>query len=189
METEKRGGFIVVIGPLLCILIAAALCFVQYRRSAALDADISKTNNQIALVSRKLAEFETTPRKSRSAAALLTTDEQPAFVNWLRMTASFARVKIIKWTNVKSPAAATGTTEDKTAKAKNPLPRNVSALTSAVEVGGTYSDIREFLYSLLRAQRLLTMTGIQWTRDDKWPATKVTFTLTRYVTTIVPPPS
>ncbi len=108
-----------------------------------------------------------------------------AFLQWRKETAAASHVEVSKWTNMPPPPPppAPAADQPKDPNAPKPLPRGISMLISAVEVSGTYTDIRDFLYLIMRSTRVVTLNGVKWTRAEKWPQTKVTFTVTRYVNT------
>ena len=189
MQTKNSNfGTFLALAPIVCLLITGAAAFIQYRKVTALRADIVTADAQIAVVDQKLKEIQLTPPTSRVAAVPLSTHEQPMFVNWLRETATASRVEMTKWTNMPAPPPPPQSTtaaadQPKDPNAPKPLPRGYLALVSAVEVSGKYGDIRDFLYLLLRSERVVTLNGVKWHRGEKWPKTKVSFTLTRYVNT------
>src|SRR5205823_4507049 len=133
--------------PILCLLIVFAIAFLQYRNVTALRGEMDKADAEIAVVDRKLKEPPTGQASTRIAAVGLTPQEQPTFVNWLRETAVASHVEVSKYTSMAAPPppAATAPDQPKDPNAPKPLPRGIAPLISAVEVSGTYADIRDFL--------------------------------------------
>lgn len=170
----------VILVPLICLLGATASIAYQVHRIMTLQDRRQKIEGDIAIVESRLRELQMTPRPSRIPTVEQTPQEQSGFLNSLRAYAELSRVRLARWTNA-TPLAPPAGARDGSNPQSN-IPEGVTPISSAVEVIGPYSGVREFLYNILRSPRLLTMTDVRWGRTDRWPTTGVSFTLTRYVT-------
>jgi len=153
----------------------------------ALHEDLERTEREIALAERTAQELKVAPAPARFPTSPLGPREQPDFLNTLRAYADATRVRLDRWTNA-TPIAPTSSAQEQEPSTRPKLPAGVAPVSSAVEASGSYANVREFLYLLLRSPRLFTMNDVRWERGDKWPRTRVSFTLTRYVSTAPPAP-
>jgi len=172
--------------PVLSFFLAGGLAFYHARRAQHLESEWELAGKQIAALDTLITTSGSKPRPARFPTAEQSSQEQPNFLNVLRAYADGAHVRFVHWSNNSantannaSVASASGS-DNKEAQGKS-LPPDVTAIVSQVEIAGHYLGIRDFLYSILRSPRLLNLTDIKWMRDDTWPQTHVTFTLTRYV--------
>ncbi len=165
--------------PVLCFFLAGGIGRHQWGHIQQLQQDIAQTDKQIADLNRVLTAAGNLPQLAHLPTAEQSSKEQPTFLDSLRAYADQAHVKLTRWSNTNAPAySGAPPSGDKPADAT--MPPDVMAIASSVEAVGSYSDLRQFLYALRRSPRLLNLTDIKWTRDDTWPQTHLTFTLTRY---------
>jgi len=168
--------------PIACLALAAGVIYYEVRRIRLLDEERVRVDQNIAFVEKLRQEI------TRQAPAMMnrfptveqSPKEQPDFLNKLRIYAAAARVRIVRWSNA-TPIAPTSD-RDSGLEGRSSIPPGVIPIASSIEVAGVYNNIRGFLYSLLSDPRLFSMNDIQWVRGDQWPRTRVSFTLTRYVT-------
>jgi len=164
--------------PLICLLLAGGVTFYEVQRIRRLDAELKQTERNIAFVQKIREEIDRMPSVRRFPAAEMSPREQTDFLNTLRAYALANRVTLVRWTNApiapNRPSAETP---------RGHLPPDITPISGSVQVGGLYSNVRGFLYDLLQGARLFTINDIRWRRGQKWPATNISFTLTRYVTT------
>jgi hypothetical protein len=185
LQTSNPKTLLIIVAPIVCLLIVGAAAYLQYSQMTALKADVATVQQQIVKINQTLRQTLAAPVIKRFAAGAPTKDEQAYFINWLRLRATAANVELARLSNIPPPAppANAQASAPKDPNAPKPLPRGIAAQASTVEASGRYSDIRDFLYLLLKSERVLTINGVTWTRGEKWPQTKVSFTLTRYVYT------
>jgi hypothetical protein len=165
--------------PVLCLCLAGAIDLYQLHHLRQLQQDWAHAGRQIADLA-SLTDAETMhPHLSKLPTAEQSAREQPTFLNSLRAYAEESHVKLVRWAGVSTPLPVAGDNNGK--PADTGMPPDVTAIASTVEVAGQYNNLRHFLYDLLRSPRLLNMTDIKWMRDETWPQTHLTFTLTRYV--------
>jgi hypothetical protein len=164
--------------PLVCLTATVLLVMVQVRRINDLKTQRTQLERNIALVENRLSQMSAAPPPARIATVEMSVTEQLDFLNTLRAYADATKVRLVRWSAAPPivPASA-GQPEP----GRRTLPPGVTPLASTVEVSGEYRNLREFMYSLLRSPRLYSMSDIRWVRGDRWPATSVTFILTRYV--------
>lgn len=170
--------------PILCFGLAAGVSLHQANRLHKLDQEWRQVGKQLEAMDSLTIVAGAKPRLVRFPTVEQSPNEQPLFLNILRAYALESHVKVARWSNAASMAnqASSGSTNGTSAEKAPPgMPPDVTPIASAVEVSGTYNDMRRFLYRLMRSPRVLSLSDIRWMRDDKWPETHLNFTLTRYV--------
>ena len=165
--------------PLICFFIAVGLVFYEVHRLHQLRDDTRQTQQQIAQIDKMLREITQHPVATKIPAVGISPTEQVDFLNMLRLYANESKVRLTRWSNATPIAPSSSGTASADAH-KAALPPGVTSVASAIEVGGHYAGVRQFLYYLLSDRRLINMTDLKWSRDQ-WPTTKLTFTLTRYI--------
>ncbi len=183
MSRMSASNVVCVVLPAVCVIGGGLTMWWQYRRIANLSTERVATERSIAIMQQQLAASEGEAPPMRIATMEMTPKEQVDFLYSLRAYAAATRVRLVSWTNgtPMAPAAPGGKEQ-----AASTLPAGVNAISSAITVSGTYANVREFLYYLLRSPRLLSMSDMRWARGDAWPVSSVSFTLTRYVTPPLP---
>lgn len=183
MGRFNLNNVLVVVLPLIVLLGSGWLTMYQLRRMRDLDAQRRQVEQSIAITQNSIASLEALPPLNRIPTEPFAPKEQVDFLNTLRAYADATRVRLVNWSNA-TPLAPLSTTSPATdtMEPKNALPRGVIPIGSAVVISGTYANVREFLYYLLRSPRLFSLTDLRWSRSDQYPNTTVSFTLTRYVT-------
>lgn len=168
--------------PFLCFLIAGGVISYEIRRIRRLEGERIQVEQNIATVEKLRQELDqhTPVMLNRFPTAQQSPQEQADFLNKLRAYAAATQIRIVRWTNATPIAPASG--GESGPPKQSSIPPGVLPISSSIEVSGLYNDIRAFLYSLLRDPRLFSLTDIEWQRSDRWPRTRVSMTLTRYVT-------
>ena len=177
MNKPSTLRIITIVAPLLCLILAVVLTASQVRRLQAQETQRTLLTQQITSLDQLARAIQAQPPLSKMAAAPPSPDEQPVFLELIRGFAFASRVQLIKYENKTVPPPAQGSAEAKT----NALPANVVALTSNVEVAGSYNQVRQFMNLLWTSPRLFNTTELKWIATDKWPVTRMSFVLTRYV--------
>lgn len=167
----------IIVVPLVSMLVSGVVVGLQVLKLQAATARSLTIRRDLGQVDRALEAIRLRPAAVRVAAVKSTALEQPQFLDILRAYAALSRVKLTRWVAVPPPQP--GEEKDKAAL---PLPDGVIALPSTVEVEGDYGQVREFLYRLMYAPRLYTMTEPIWRREETRGGTRVTLTITRYLT-------
>lgn len=163
--------------PIVCLVVSGVVVSMQVAKLRAANADSKRIDRDMALVDKGLEAIKLRPAPARVAAVKATPLEQPQFLDILRAYAALSRVKLVRWVAIAPPEPGK---EDP--KAGAPLPEGITAMASTVEVEGDYGQVREFLYRVMFAPRLYTMTEPTWRRDQTLGGTRVTLTITRYLT-------
>jgi hypothetical protein len=164
--------------PLACLVAAILFVMVQVRRINDLKAQRMQLERNIALVENRLSQMSAAPPPARIATVEMSASEQLDFLNTLRAYSDATRVRLVRWTSTPPLVSASAGQPE---QGRRTLPPGVTPIASTIEVAGEYRNLREFMYNLLRSPRLYSMNDIRWVRGDRWPATSVTFILTRYV--------
>jgi hypothetical protein len=163
--------------PLIALAIAGTVAASQYFRLRSLEDEQARTERSLEFVRKLITEMQTQPHIEKVAAVAKSPDEQAVFLDQLRQYALEKGVDLSRWANVHSvPQPGSGGTEMK-------APTGPEPVVSTIEVSGEFENVRAFLYTIVRAPRLLNLTNLRWTRQDgdKPNVTRVSFTLTRYV--------
>lgn len=161
--------------PLLCIFVAAIVIFYEIHRLSQLRADLNETQKHVVALDQLVKEIQQQPPSAVLPADVQSPTEQPRFLTLLRAYADASHVQLTRWSNAAAAQAPVG------GAAKSGLPSGVAPITSAVEISGAYNDVRAFLYRLIAAPRLFSMSDMVWARADKGASTLLKFNLTRYV--------
>lgn len=162
------------ITPILCLGLGAWLIWGQYQKSVALETDLARVSKNVEFQKTMIAEIGSQPLAEKEPAAPISDAEQAAFLEDLRQIARNTGVVLTKWANVP--------TAPPTEANKVVLPAWITPMLSNLEVSGPYPAIRNFLYEIARAPRLLNFSGVKWTRNDEKNTTSLSVTITRYVT-------
>jgi hypothetical protein len=179
------AGVATVVVPLTCVLGMGVLVYMQYLRMRGIEDERAQTEANIRIVEGSLQRIMESPPPPRRPAEFRTRGEQVDYLNTIQAYALASRVRITRWTNF-APLAPQTTSGGLRPAA---MPKGVVAVPSAVEVAGSYANVRAFLYYLQRSPRLFSLNDFKWSRGDKWPSTTVAFTLTRYLKVNTPPVS
>lgn len=180
MNKPSTLRIVTILAPLLSGILAIFLIVTQNRRLHALEDQRAQITQQITSLDLLAREMQARPPLSKMAAAPPAPDEQPVFLDLIRGFANSSFVQLTKYDNKTVPPPAPESAEAKASA----LPSGVIALTSNVEVAGGYNQVRQFMTELWRSPRLFNATDLKWSAGlDKWPATRLAFTLTRYVHT------
>lgn len=163
--------------PLIALAIAGAVATTQYFRLRGLEEEHVRTERSLEFVRKMISEMQSQPHIQKEAAVPRSPDEQAIFLDQLRQYAIAYGVDLSRWAIVRTPPQP-ATSSDSQKQPVGPEP-----LVSSVDVSGEFENVRAFLYSLVRAPRLLNLTNLRWARQegDKPNVTRVSFTLTRYV--------
>ncbi len=181
MNKPSTLRIVTILVPLLSAILMIGLIVSQNRRLHALEDQRTQITQQITSLDMLAREIQARPPMSKMAAAPPAPDEQPVFLDLIR---GFANSSLVELTKYENKTVAPPAPESAEAKA-SALPSGVIALTSNVEVAGGYNQVRQFMTELWRSPRLFNTTDMKWSAPlDKWPSTRLAFTLTRYVHTI-----
>lgn len=162
--------------PIGCFILVCVEVGIQVVRLRAASLEAARIDREMATVEQGLADIGKRAVPTRVAAVPATPKEQPQFLDVLRAYAALSRVKLVRWDAVQPPPP--GQAQSKT---DLQLPDGVTAMVSTVQVEGRYGQVREFLYRVMYAPRLYTMTAPTWRRDPARATTHITLTITRYV--------
>lgn len=185
MNRQRLSNMAILLVPFACLLLAGGVTVYEWKRISQYLGEEQTIQSSVQTVANLERAVAAQPKPTRIPTAEQTTKEQPDFLNTLRVYANASGVKILKWSNGTPYAPASGgtTSSNGTPQDKQKvIPGGAIPVASAIEVAGSYNNIREFMYYLLRSPRLLNMNDIKWKRDDHFPQTSASFTLVRYVT-------
>ena len=168
--------------PILCLAIGGWVTWNQKRRLEIAKIEHKKIEDDLAFQVRMIKEIGSQPLAEKEPTVLISDAEQAAFLDGLRTIARDSGVILTSWTNVPAPPADPN-------KPDTSLPTGVLPILSTLEVVGPFENVRSFLYSIARAPRLLNFSGIKWSRtvEAESSETKLSVTITRYVSTMQPP--
>lgn len=177
MNKSGVGVIIAIAIPLVCAVILGLLCFTQYKQRDLAQADEAVQQKTVDSLNDALAKANIEPLNDKQIAADATADEQASFLTQIRVDAQGAGVKLTQYMNMGQLPGA------QPAPGQPTQPQSIyRPVASTLTVQGTYDGVRAFAYSLLRANRLMNMSGVTWKRDPDGQSTTLSFTLIRYVT-------
>ena len=185
MNKAQVIRILTVLIPLVCVVGAGWGIFYQVRRMAMLREELNITEKNIRAEDLLSKELIVAPPNTRVPSVSPSVQEQPEFLNYLRVVSHATGVRLVKWSNM--PVVSTVNADGKPVDPNSILPPGVMAIHSAVEIAGPFNGIREVLYYVSKSKRLLNVTDVKWNRADKWPTTSAQFTLIRYVSNSAPP--
>ena len=164
--------------PIVCIGLTSGLNVYEVRRMQTLDKQLKAAAQEIKEARELIAGIEKRGKAGFIVMMPDTPQEQVAFVSVLRATAAESQVRLIRWGASPNP---TITVPDAGAERLKMDLAKVTPVCNEVSVSGKYEQIRNFLFSLTKQERLVTMAGVKWTRAAEPPLTTLNFRLTRYV--------
>jgi hypothetical protein len=180
MNKLNQYRLLAVIVPILCLAVGGWVVWNQMKRLGEISAQRAEVEKNLEFQKKMIADIGSQPLAEKEPTVPASDAEQAAFLEGLRTIAKNADVTLTRWSNVPAP------TGDQSKQGVQ-LPKDVAAILSTLEVNGQYSNVREFLYSIARAPRLLNFSGIRWSRASDNASTVLTVTVTRYVSTGVAP--
>lgn len=180
MNKLNQYRLMAVVVPILCLAVGGWVVWGQMKRLGEVSAERAQVEKNLEFQKKMIADIGSQPLAEKEPTVPASDAEQAAFLEGLRTIAKNAGVTLTRWNNVPAPAADPN-------KPDTGLPKDVSAILSTLEVNGDYSKVREFLYAIARAPRLLNFSGIRWARANDNVTTVLSVTVTRYVSTGVPP--
>jgi hypothetical protein len=184
MNQARNYRLLTIALPILAVVIAGIFTMTQITRMRTLRAEKEQVDKNIAYLEDLMRQDQLQPITNKIPAAVLSPEEQAAFLDQLRQLAGQSGIQIIKWTNtarVLNPTQPPPNPNDPKAKEQPPAAK-VTALMCTMDIKGEYPRMRSFMYALLRSKRLLNVSSLTWTRTNEYPRTALTFTCTRYVT-------
>jgi Tfp pilus assembly protein PilO len=185
MSTPKTYRILTVAMPIGVFLIAAAMIAMQWVQLRGAEDESTQVKANIGFLDNMIASYQTWSAKIPKLADYDTEAEQTAFLTDLRMKAAQAEVEIVKFANVmKAPSSGEAPADPANPNKKSAIPE-ITPKSSTVEVAGDYQKVRDFMYAVLRSDRLLNVSNIMWQRTEspeKPKDTKISFNITRYVT-------
>lgn len=180
MNKLNQYRLMAVIVPILCLAVGGWVVWNQMKRLGAISVERTEVDKNLEFQKKMIADIGSQPLAEKEPTVPASDAEQAAFLEGLRSIAKSSGVTLTRWTNVPAPPADPS-------KPETGLPKDVSAILSTLEVNGDYSNVREFLYAIARAPRLLNFSGIRWGRATNNTSTVLSVTVTRYVSTGVAP--
>ena len=165
--------------PILCLAVGGWVVWSQKTRLESLTAEYQRVEKNLKFQKDMIAAIGNEPLAQKEPTVASSDAEQAEFLDGLRTIAKESGVTLTKWTNVAAPA------QDPEKKDAG-LPQGVSPILSTLEVNGPYPNVRQFLYTIARAPRLLNFSGIRWARSTSGDNTDLSVTITRYVSATAP---
>ena len=156
---------------------AMGLTIYEMRRLQNFQSEVTTTQTKISDVNRVINENIALPVASQNTTVDRGPHEQNSFLNSLRMIQNQSHVQITRLTNIEASTPPQPDSSSSTAAKPAVMAAPVS---TSMEVAGKQNDVRQFLYRIQLAPRLMNMTDMKWLRDV-YPTTHLIFTLTRYV--------
>jgi Tfp pilus assembly protein PilO len=163
--------------PIVCLIFGLAVAYSQYRRLQALEKDRDAVQGKITRLQQTLRASTGDAPYEKLATYPATTSEEPSFLNRLKQLAAESGVQILRWSSTRKLA---GTTPGAQPTEQPPALRDITEITSKLEVAGPYNSVRAFTVRVLDSPRLLTISDVTWGRDTQL-GTKLSMNLSRYV--------
>lgn len=163
--------------PVFCVLLAAAVTYIQYARFK------RAINDSIVADEKTKAVQDTLSLASKGSAKALwpylpaTRQEETDFLSWLKTIAQQHNIKLLKWTSIQSATPQSDSADDKKDKASV----GATPLKGQLEVSGNFDNASAFLNDLLGGNRLLCLDSVKWIRDAGGDGTNLSCTITRFV--------
>jgi len=180
MNKLNQYRLFAVLVPILCLAVGGWVVWNQNKRLRAADVELKRVSENLQFKKKMIADIGNQPLAEKEPTVPGSDAEQAEFLDGLRTIANESGVTLTKWTNVAAPPADPN-------KPETGLPTGVQAMTSTLEIKGSYENVRRFLYTVAAAPRLLNFSGIRWARDGDTVDTILSVTITRYVTTAPAP--
>ncbi|RYG27100.1 hypothetical protein EON82_00670 [bacterium] len=172
LEYERILGWGI---PIVCILTSALT--LNAKRNEFIEASAQRDEAAVRLASTRQEQLAVAsqPQERRFAAVDGDKLEETRFLDDLRSRAAAAGVTVIGWTSQTTTYGMEGET-----KLTDKSLAGLSKVSCNLTVGGSYVALRRFIRDLSEADRLFTVSHIDWRRSSN--ATELAMTLGRYVT-------
>lgn len=121
----------------------------------------------------------------KTATVAMSKQEEAQYLDFLRRAARDTGVSLARWSANSSPMPVA---PPPGGAPPSPLLKDVRPMPGILQVVGPYPKIVAFNTRLLNSPRLLNLTNVNWTREDKTENTRLEMTITRYVDTAAPTP-
>lgn len=180
MNKLSQYRLFAVLVPILCLCVGGWVVWNQIKRLNMVTAEKAQVEKNLAFQKKMIADIGLQPLAAKEPTVPASEAEQAEFLEGLRTIAKQTGVTLTRWNNVAAPPPDPN-------KPDTSMPKDVSAMVSTLEVNGGYSNVRDFLYSIARAPRLLNFSGIRWGRAADNVNTILSVTVTRYVSTGIAP--
>lgn len=179
MKNLRLGTVLAVLVPIVVAAYGGWQVSNQMERKRVAEAEENRLRTNNNAIRSLIKQHQVQLVANKVIAAQSSPEEQAAFLTQMRVNAAAAGVKLVRYNN-RGLVIPPRRTNDP--KAQNEAPQLFKPVASNVEVSGPFEAVRGFAYSLLRANRLLNMSGVTWKRDNDKGTTTLSFTLIRYVT-------
>lgn len=164
----------------LCL--AASTGIILNRQSAFAAANQRASNASMDLEKAHEAEaaVEHQPKEDRYACAVRESSEETRFITDLRQRARLAGVTIVRWSShATTYEQKTGDGPPKAEDSAKKVIEGVTRVQCDLALDGSYQGLRTFLAGLWTADRLFSLSNIDWGRTGK--ASRLSMALVRYV--------
>lgn len=185
----KANRFRIVGWTVSSLCLAGAAGLIANRHAAFVEASRRDVSSALDLQKAREAALAVVhqPHETRFACAIQKSSEETEFITDLRRRAHACGISIARWNSHSEPykkAEKTGPPAEGDATSK--LLDGVTKVSCDVALDGSYPALRTFLRGLWEADRLFTVSHVDWSRAEK--GSQLSMTLGRYVVPAPPKP-
>lgn len=180
---KRRYGFtgLFVLLPVAILAVFGYLGYKQKERGEMALLEQKDIRTETAQVRRLMAALQDQPMTDKYIAEPRSEMEQTNYLETLRIQAKDAGVELELF--LSQPPAIIPIDPD--SDEELPISSVYQPVMSTVVVIGSYTETRDFAYTIMRADRLLNMSQVKWERVNNSDGIRLRLLVVRYITDIL----
>src|SRR5688572_30813704 len=177
----------IILLPPICLLVACWVVVPRQNKLRATNKNIEAANKEMSHYTAQLEVIRALPPKPTVATMPMTNPEQSNFLRALAQLCFKTGNRILAVDSLAPQQFTQGPTPIGAAAAKNPqsaggMPAEITPIKSTIKFEGDFQSLREFLQSLQRSRRLISLTECRiGSAEGGLPHLMTSLTITRYV--------
>ena len=179
----------IILLPPICLLVACWVIVPRQSKLRQTKKNIESAQKEMQHYVGQLEVIRHLPPKPTVATLPMTNPEQSNFLRALAKLCYQTGNKIVAIDSLASEVKAQGPTPIGTAQPQNPLqtsglPAEITAIKSTIKFEGNFISLREFLKTLQKSRRLISLSECRiGAAEGGFPQLMTSLTITRYVDT------
>ncbi len=188
----------IILLPPICLLVACWVVVPRQNKLRATHKNIQAADKEMAHYTAQLEVIRALPPKPTVATMPLTNPEQSNFLRALSQLCFKTGNRILGIDSLATKDMTMGPTPigssaPKNAQIAGAMPPEITPIKSTIKFEGDFQSLREFLQSLQRSRRLISLTECRiGSAEGGFPNLMTSLTITRYVDTpphLIPKPA
>ncbi|MDR3691948.1 MAG: hypothetical protein P4L46_21385 [Fimbriimonas sp.] len=162
--------------PVICLGTSGWLIYSKNTELRSISDVRNKARIDVQQAIEQKRKIESMHSDARYATVDVTADEEYTFIAYLKTAAASCGVLI---TDLSSQTTDAGTDPGAKDGKPDPLLKGIEGRNTLITMRGSYTGLREMVWTLESSIRLLALSNLTWARTDH--GTSVTVNVTRFV--------